>query len=795
MGDTGSTDFGHRLRRLRLDGGLTQEALAELSGVSVQAIAALEQGTRRFPRGDTIAMLAAALGVDAAALDAPRRPRRPRLPSGPETALVAPVTRLVGRERELAEAAGLLLGSGRRLLTLTGPPGVGKTRLALALADRAGEAAPDTVMIVSLAPLADPQLVATTIGRGLGLRDDQRPGADVLAASIDRRRMLLVLDNFEHLLPAAPLVGELLARCPSLRVLATSRGSLRLRDEQELPVAPLRLSDAVTLFVEHARARWPTFELTADNREPVTEICRRLDGLPLAVELAAPWIKTLGPRELLVRLADRLDLLVGGPQDLPERQRTMRAALRWSYELLDDEERALFRRVSVFAGGATPAAIEAVCGTGERETLHAIAGLVDRSLLLRREVDGEPRLVLLETMREYGLELLEASGELEATAAAHAASCAALVDEAISGMMGVDQARWFARLERELDNLRTALRWAWDLRAAEMGLGMAVGLRRFCDTHGHLRECRGWLEMWLRADVNVPELLRARALQASGELDWRLGDLVRAAELCEASLERYRALDDRRGIARVLSTLAAIAWEGSRYERAAVLCEESQALWRDIGDEWQLAYAINGLALSIGPLGERRRAAGLFREALAIWQRLGEREAAGTVLLNLADLLRLDGHLDQARPLLEDALRMCRELGNVTREASVLHTMGAVAMTAGDVEDAEAWFRDSLRIRLRVGARSRIAQSLEGLAAATACPEIAARMYGFADALRETVGAPRHPFDVPLHDAGVARLRAELGEDRLRREREAGRGWTQDEAASAALGGPGTLSE
>jgi len=459
VGFGSQSTFGDRLRRLRLDAGLTQEALAERTGISSKAIGALERGDRRYPHSHTVAMLAAGLGVEISALDPPRRTGAPRRSPEPDRELVAAATGLIGREQELAAAADLLATSESLLVTITGPPGVGKTRLALALGAAARQRQWGDVVVVSLASLADHQLVAPTIARRLGLRDEKGPALEALAAGIGARRLLLVLDNFEHVLAAAPLVGRLVTRCPGLRVLATSRGSLRVHGELELPLAPLEPGDAVALFVERARERCPGFELTAGNRDAVMGIGRRLDGLPLAIELAAPWIRLLSPGELLVRLSTSLDLLVSRAGDVPERQRTMRGALEWSLALLSREEQAVFRRVSVFSGGATTATVESVCGSGCAQPLQAIAGLVDHGLLLSREMDGEPRLTALETVREYGRDLLRASGEHDEVGRAHAAHFAAVVEEARPLLMGADQGKWFARLERELDNLRAALRW------------------------------------------------------------------------------------------------------------------------------------------------------------------------------------------------------------------------------------------------------------------------------------------------------------------------------------------------
>jgi predicted ATPase/DNA-binding XRE family transcriptional regulator len=789
VGYRSPSTFGDRLRRLRLDAGLTQEALAERTGISSKAIGALERGERRFPHSQTTAMLASGLDVAISALDPPRRRGAPRPSPERDRELASAATGLIGREHDLADAADLLATTGSRLVTITGSPGVGKTRLALALAAGAGRDRWGEALVVNLASVADHELVGPTIASCLGLRDETRPARETLADGIGKRRLLMVLDNFEHLLPAAPLVCELVARCPGLCVLVTSRGALRMRGEQELALAPLSVADAVTLFVERARERRPGFQLTAGNREAVTGIGRRLDGLPLAIELAAPWIRLLGPSELYARLSTGLDLLTSRAGDLPARQRTMRGALDWSYALLTDDEQAIFRRVSIFTGGATAAAVESVCGSGCSRPLEAIAGLVDHGLLALAEEDGEPRLMSLETVRQYGQEVLRASGEYDDVARAHALTCAALVEEARPHMVGADQGRWFATLQRELDNLRAALRWAGDHDAAELGLRMAVTLRRFCDTHGHMREGRAWLERWLGDGVRVPVELRAQGLRASGELAGRLADYDVANERAEDSLALYRELDDRHGIARVLALLAAIAWGQSRFDRAAELSSESLDHWRALGERWEIAYALSGLALAVGPLGDRTLALALYQEALTIWQAMGEREGTATTLLNIADLLRQDGLLERAQALLEEARLICRELGNVVREASVLHVMGSVARAAGDHDAAASRYRQALRIRLESGARDRIAQSLEGAAATLTDPALAARLFGCANAVRQAIGAPRHPGEESEYEQALTRVRQEVGEGVFQREMLAGRALPLEEACAAALAG------
>jgi len=548
-----SSAFGDLLRQYRVAAGLTQQALAERARVGRRTISDLERGLFHRPRRDTVARLAQALdlsardrvGFEAAGLrwhgsplsHAPRTGRPHNLP--PQ------LTGLVGRERDVAVVAALLRRDDGRLLTLTGPPGVGKTRLSLAAAERLLDLFADGVFFVALAPVTDPDQVAPVIAGALGLREEGgRSVGESLRAHLRARHMLLVLDNFEHVATAAVLVVDLLTACPRLTVLVTSRAPLHVRGEQTFAVSPLALPDAthpppadaltqysaIELFLQRARAHAPDFELTVANAPAVAAICRHLDGLPLAIELAASRIALLPPQALLARLERRLSLLIAGAHDLPRRQRTLRAAIAWSYDLLAADERALFARLGIFVGGCTLEAAEAVCraacgAAGDRRDteLDGLASLMDKSLLrMAAAGQGEPRFGMLETIREYALERLAARGDEEESRRRHAGYYLALAEAAEPELTGPTQGMWLERLEHEGDNLRAALRWTRESGEIETGLRLAGALWRFWYTRGYQREGRGWLEGLLALAATGPgapsKAARAKAFNAAGVL-------------------------------------------------------------------------------------------------------------------------------------------------------------------------------------------------------------------------------------------------------------------------------------
>jgi predicted ATPase/DNA-binding SARP family transcriptional activator len=730
------------------------------------------------------------------------------LEPGPNNLPVQP-TPLVGRERELATVQQFLLREEARLVTLTGPAGVGKTRLGLQVAAELLDAFPDGVYFVALAPIRDAGLILTAIAQVLEVRPSgSQPLLECLKAELRSKTLLLLLDNFEHVLEAAPEVAALLSGCPGLKVLATSRAPLHLSGEQEFPVPPLALPDrkrlpstqalpryaAVQLFIQRALAVKPEFAVTDESGPAVAEICHRLDGLPLAIELAAARIKLLSPQSLLTRLSNRLKLLTGGARDVPARHRTLREAIAWSYDLLSEEEQRLFRRLSIFAGGCTLEAVEAVCRTdGEREmeALDGMASLIDKSLV--QQVDGpsgEPRYHLLETLREYGQERLAESGEAEATRQQHARFFLELSDRIRPELNGPMQGQWLARLQADHDNLRAAIDYCLASGEAETGLLLCSSLQPFWQVRGFLTEGRERLHQVLALPgAQEPTLTRARALGAAGGLAMEQGDYEAARALLEESLAFRSERGDRSGVAWDLNTLGGVALRQGNYSLARERFEECLAIWRDLG-ELGLADDLNNLANVVFAQGEYDEAEAMYEQSLASARKGGNRQHVAGVSLNLGIVALAKGEYERASALLEECLAIHREQGNRQPMPDPLNKLGTVALRQGDYEAARARFEESLTICHEVGDKPRLAQTLEGLASLAGTrsrPARAARLFGAAATLRETIGAPVHPAHRPALEQRVTETRAILGEEAFTAGWAAGRALTLDEAVAEAL--------
>ena len=684
--------------------------------------------------------------------------------------LSAQQTALIGREKEITEIKNLLRCDDVRLLTLTGVGGTGKTTLAQAVAREFLTDFEDGVFFVELAAVTNPEFVASTIAKTLGVKETGgKPILEVMKDYLREKQLLLVIDNFEQVLSAAPLLSEILKNTTDLKILVTSRARLNLSKDYEFVVPPLAVpessaqvspselseNESVRLFVERARVARPNFSLSEENAPSVTEICVRLEGLPLAIELAAARTRIISPQSILERLENRLKLLTGGAKDLPARQQTVRATVEWSYELLDENEKFLFRRLAVFAGGFTFEAAEAVCGSDEHhkdqiKVLDAVTSLIDKSLLIQKaQTDNEPRFRMLEVVREYAVESLEASGEAEAMRRSHAAFFLALGEKAEPLIQGAESGKWLDLLEEEHDNLRAALQWSLE-NDIEMAARLAAAIRFFWLFHSHLTEASEWMEKAVRKSSNIPASVRFK----------------------------------------LLNGLGVSARNHGNYDMSQKFFEEGLTQGKDLSLSWEDSLAKRGLGIAAMRKGDFKSARNNFERAFVISRELNDKSEIAHALGCLGGLEIAVGNYPAAKPSIEEALEIFRHAGNIEAVSAMLYSIGIIAYREGNFRDAHLHFTEALKIAWRLGDKMTISYSLEGLASIATVfgkARLGAQISGAAENLRESIGYKFDPNDQPFRDEYLAKLSAELSEVDFANLYEQGRKMKLEKAIKLAL--------
>ena len=757
--------FGAWQKRRRKALGLTQDSLARLTGCSTITVKKIESDDLQasvqlaelialhlqIPASERADFIAWARGGKAAkSLSSYETTWQSQIPppaAPPRTSsLPAQLTNVIGRDREVATGCELLRQPSTRVLTFTGPPGIGKTRLSIQIAAAMQNQFADGVWFISLATVSDPALIPSSIGHVLGVRE--LPGhtmVDTLQEYLRDKQALLVLDNFEHVIKAASVVRDLLVATIGVKVIVTSREVLHLYGEQEFPVPPLALPDvhdvrdvhrlpsieqigaspAVALFIERAQAVKPDFELSADNAAVIVEICASLDGLPLAIEMAAARVKWLTPRALLTRLSQRLALLTSGPRDLSARQQTLRGAIDWSYDLLEPVERKLFARFSVFAYGADSLAGQIILdvdypltdatavnerrGVHPMDILNGLRSLTDKSLLritFPQGANPEPRFAMLDTLREYAYDKLSNSGEAWTMQDRHLAYYMYWTANAEPHLHGPDQIQWLDRIETEHDNLRAALNWAIENGSTglESGLRLAGTLGWFWRVHGRLSEGLKYLLALLKqtGPANTGRL-RAKALSAAGLLAYYQADYKLAVTLFEESIAISRDVNDQPGLAYALHGLGNCCWYQGNQARSLALHEESVAIYRAIGDKWGTAIALSGLAGALGYQGDYAASRTMFEESLGISAAIGDKWVAASSLWSLGDVMYGLGDYQGASELYERSLPLARELGDKPNIAFVLAKLASLCMQQGDYENVDDYSKEALTLFREMG--------------------------------------------------------------------------------------------
>jgi predicted ATPase len=702
------------------------------------------------------------------------------------TTLPVQRTAFIGREREATALRQLLSRADVQLVTLTGPGGIGKTRLALHVAADIASEFSGGICFVPLSAVTDPTLIASTIAQALGLRETGNQSSQDSLQEYVRgldQPMLLLLDNFEHLLSAAPVITQLLTTGPKLKVAVTSQAPLHVYGEHEFPVPPLALPDlnsipplevlsrlpAIALFVERARAVKREFVLSNENAPAVASICARLDGLPLAIELAAARIKLLSPSAMLTRLESRLNLLTGGARDLPTRQQTLRSTVDWSHGLLNAPEQTLFRRLAVFTGGCTLEAVEAVCDTKSDlglDILDGMASMVDKSLVQQAEqVDTETRFPMLSTIREYALERLAESEDESATRRAHAAYYLVLAEEGAEDV--VAHPEWLDRFDLEHDNFRLALDYLIKTGDAEWGLRLGAALFHFWETREHFTEGRDSIARLLALEGTAARpKLRARLSFAAAVLAGEQGDYASARELLEESLETCLELNDKRGVAVALNALALNARDRGDLPTAVLLFERCVEIWKGLGDFADIARALSNLANVTKLQADYARASALYDECLTMFRKAGDGAGVAWTLNYQGDVAREKADLVAARSFCEQSLSEFRQLRDTWGIASTLSDLASLSCDQGNNAEARRLYSESIRMFQQLGHKRGVARALESLAISAAAQSNAVQslhLAGAAAALRQRLGAPLTPAEQPRLEKALDFARRTLG--------------------------------
>ena len=734
--------------------------------------------------------------------------------TGIESRLHLPLSSFIGRQAEL-DGLRRLLDKGARLITLTGPGGVGKTRLALEFAARAAPDFAHGAFFVPLQALTGPDQVLPELATALDVRESgQRPLSEELAAALADKHALVCVDNWEHVLAAAPQVADLLARCPRLVMLATSREALRVRGEHEFPLPPFHLpasdstsveaiaqADAVQLFVSRAQAVRPDFKLDEANAGVVGEICALLDGLPLAIELAAALMRLFAPQALLARLksspglaarSPTMQLLAGGPRDLPVRQQTLRGAIEWSYNLLEPVEQRLFRWLAFFAGGCDLEAAEAVCGdeAAPRPLLDSLLALVDKNLLRAEQVNGEPRFGMLRTIQEYALEHLQRSGESSEVYRRHALHYLEMVERAGPELKGPAHAQWLERFDREQDNLRAALARSLDHGQVEIAYRIVGELWRYWVVRGYSKEADRWFSRILATHEEAPISLRAKALNGAGAVAWTLGDLERSRKYHTQCLALRMQIEDEPGIAASYHNLAITAHDQSDIEAAEMYFRQSIAQYHNLGDRWGVADGLLQLGNILRKRGTYDEARSHLERGRAILSELGDRQGMGGACYLLGELADDQGDRERARQHFIESKEISAELGYAWGIALAEHELGRIALDENDLRQAEPLLKASLRRKHELGEKLGIAHSLEMLACLAAAhreAQRAAKLWGAAEALRLMIGAPLSKEARASYEQRIGLDRTPAKQKAFLSAREAGTQIGLDEAVRYAL--------